>query len=64
MARSHRRRPFGVAIPDTPKVQRILAEGDSIRLFEVFVLSERTALEEARAGLQGDIQSNGHIYGR
>jgi hypothetical protein len=64
MARGHRRSPFGVAIPDTPKVQRIWAGGDSIKLFEVFVLSEKTALEEPRVGLQGDIQSNGHISGR
>lgn len=33
-------------------------------LFECFVLSEKTALDSARAGLLADIQKTGHIYDR
>ncbi len=32
-------------------------------LFECFILSEKTALDAARAGLLNDIQSRGSIYG-
>ena len=32
-------------------------------LFETMVLSEKTNLNEARAGLLADIQARGHIYG-
>lgn len=34
-----------------------------VELFEVMVLSEMTELNTARAGLLGDIQKTGHIYG-
>ncbi len=33
-------------------------------LFEAAVLSEKTALDSARAGLLGDIQHRGTVYGR
>jgi uncharacterized protein len=33
-------------------------------LFECFVLSEKTALDTARAGLLDDIQNRGQVYGR
>jgi predicted nucleotidyltransferase len=33
-------------------------------LFETFVLSEHTQLDEARAGLLADIAKNGRVYGR
>jgi predicted nucleotidyltransferase len=33
-------------------------------VYESFVLSEKTALDEARAGLIEDIQREGRIYGR
>jgi hypothetical protein len=33
-------------------------------LFECFVLSEKTALDEARSGLLADIHHMGHIYAR
>ena len=33
-------------------------------LFEAAILSEKTALDSARAGLLGDIQQRGTIYGR
>lgn len=33
-------------------------------LYEVAILSEKTALDEARAGLLADIQQRGTIYGR
>jgi len=33
-------------------------------LFEAFVLSEKTALDSARAGLLDDIQTRGSVYGR
>lgn len=33
-------------------------------LFETYVLSEKTALDEARAPLMADIQRTGKIYGR
>ena len=32
-------------------------------LFECYVLSEKTALDNARAGLLADIQSRGNVYG-
>lgn len=32
-------------------------------LFEAAILSEKTALDSARAGLLGDIQKRGNIYG-
>ena len=33
-------------------------------LFEAFILSEKTALDEARAGLLADIRQRGTVYGR
>ena len=33
-------------------------------LFEVAVLSEKTDLDEARAGLLADIEKRGSVYGR
>jgi hypothetical protein len=33
-------------------------------LFEAAVLSEKTALDTARAGLLADIQQTGMVYGR
>jgi len=33
-------------------------------LFECFILSEKTALNSARADLLADIQTQGRIYGR
>lgn len=40
--------------------------GDSLAagLFECYVLSEKTALDEARAGLLADIAREGRVYGR
>ena len=32
--------------------------------FELYILSEKTALDEARAGLMGDITRRGFVYGR
>lgn len=33
-------------------------------LYEAFILSEKTALDTARAGLMEDIAARGHVYGR
>lgn len=44
--------------------QRLWAAGVQGGLFECFVLSEKTALDEARAPLLADIQSTGRIHGR
>ncbi len=33
-------------------------------IFECFILSEKTALDEARAGIIADIQCGGTVYGR
>lgn len=33
-------------------------------LYETFILSEKTALDEARAGLLSDIKKSGTVYGR
>jgi len=33
-------------------------------LFEAYVLSEKTELDTARAGLLDDIQTRGSVYGR
>ncbi len=35
-----------------------------VGLFEVYVLSEKTELDTARAGLLADIQTRGSVYGR
>jgi hypothetical protein len=44
--------------------QRLWARDVQAGLFECFVLSEKTALDEARAGLLMDIQEEGSVYGR
>jgi predicted nucleotidyltransferase len=43
--------------------RRLLAKQPQADLFECFVLSEKTALDEARAGLLQDIGERGKIYG-
>lgn len=40
------------------------ADGLAAALFEAAVLSERTALEEARAGLMAEIRASGTVHGR
>lgn len=40
------------------------SRGVDSRLFESFVLSEKTGLDTARAGLLADIQREGRVYGR
>ena len=42
--------------------QRLWAAGVQAGLFECFILSEKTALDTARAPLLADIQSTGKIY--
>lgn len=44
--------------------QRLWAAGVAADLFECFVLSEKTALDSARAPLLADIALRGEIYGR
>ena len=44
--------------------QRLWSGGFDTNLFEIFVLSEKTALDEARAPLLADIQRTGKIHGR
>ena len=44
--------------------QRLWSSGLPVGLFETFVLSEKTALDEARAPLLADIARTGKIYGR
>jgi predicted nucleotidyltransferase len=44
--------------------QRWWASDTQAALFEAAVLSEKTALDTARAGLLADIQKEGTIYGR
>ena len=43
--------------------QRLWSGGFDTDLFEIFVLSEKTALDEARAPLLADIQRTGKIHG-
>ena len=43
--------------------QRLWSAGFATDLFEIFVLSEKTALDEARAPLLADIQRTGKIHG-
>lgn len=43
--------------------RRLMAKQPEADLFECFVLSEKTALDEARAGLVQDIGKRGRIYG-
>ena len=42
---------------------RLYASGSDAGLFECFVLSEKTALDAARAGVLGDIALQGKVYG-
>lgn len=44
--------------------QRWWAGDSQAALFESAILSEKTALDTARAGLLGDIQKRGTVYGR
>lgn len=44
--------------------ERWWASDIRVGLFEVAVLSEKTALDEARAGLFADIQARGSVYGQ
>ena len=44
--------------------RRLWSVGLPVGLFETFVLSEKTALDEARAPLLADIQRTGKIHGR
>ncbi len=43
--------------------QRLWAKDSAADLFESYVLSEKTALEEARAGRLQDILQRGRVYG-
>lgn len=45
------------------KGRRLWGREPEAGLFEAFVLSEKTALDTARAGLLADIQRTGSIYG-
>lgn len=44
--------------------RRLFAAHTAVDLFEAFVLSEMTALNEARAPLIADIQREGRVHGR
>ena len=44
--------------------RRLWSIGLAASLFETFVLSEKTSLDEARAPLMADIQRTGKIHGR
>jgi len=44
--------------------QRWWAQDEQAGLFEAAMLSEKTALDTARAGLMSDIQQRGTVYGR
>jgi len=44
--------------------RRLWAQEPQAGLFECFVLSEKTALDSARAPLINDIQARGSVYGR
>lgn len=44
--------------------QRLWAKDVQAGVFESFILSEKMALDTARAGLLSDIQADGVIYGR
>ncbi len=43
---------------------RVWARDSSAALYESFILSEKTSLDEARAGLIADIRHSGVVYGR
>jgi predicted nucleotidyltransferase len=44
--------------------ERWWARDEQAALLEAFILSEKTALDTARAGLLADIQKSGSVYGR
>ncbi|MCU7370419.1 nucleotidyltransferase domain-containing protein [Paucibacter sp. O1-1] len=44
--------------------RRLWADGLAAGLFECYVLSEKTELDAARAGLLADIAREGRVYGR
>lgn len=44
--------------------ERWWAQDSQAALFEAAILSEKTALDTARAGLLADIQQRGRVYGR
>lgn len=44
--------------------RRLWGQEPAAGLFECYVLSEKTALNSARADLLADIQTRGHVYGR
>ncbi|UZE13419.1 type VII toxin-antitoxin system MntA family adenylyltransferase antitoxin [Pseudomonas sp. B21-053] len=44
--------------------RRLWSKDSQAGLFESFILSEKTALDTARAGLLADIQKDGKVYGR
>ena len=44
--------------------KRLWSKDSQAALYESFILSQKTALDEARAGLLQDIQKTGTVYGR
>ncbi|MDU8607788.1 type VII toxin-antitoxin system MntA family adenylyltransferase antitoxin [Pseudomonas syringae group sp. 247E2] len=46
------------------KGRRLWCKDEAAGIFEAFVLSEKTSLDCARAGLLEDIQKNGVVHGR
>ncbi|MBS7349489.1 MAG: nucleotidyltransferase domain-containing protein [Comamonas sp.] len=44
--------------------RQLWAKDSQATLYESFILSQKTALDEARAGLLQDIQKTGRVYGR
>ncbi len=44
--------------------RRIWAKDDQAAIYESFILSEKTALDEWRAGLVSDIEQRRSVYGR
>jgi predicted nucleotidyltransferase len=44
--------------------QRLWTRDSHAALYESFILSEKTTLDEARAGLIADIRESGVVYGR
>lgn len=46
------------------KGQLLWARDSSVKLFETFVLGQKTALDAARAGLLEDVQRDGVVHGR
>lgn len=43
--------------------ERLWARDEQAALYECFILSEKTALDEARSGLLQDIAQRGRVYG-